>query len=78
MSSIPVATEEEENMKPSQIISEGEIPSPVNAPKGCTFHTRCRECMEICKTVAPEMVEVAPDHFVCCHKFKAMQDVKED
>lgn len=78
LSSIPVATEEEENMKPSQIISEGEIPSPVNAPKGCTFHTRCRECMEICKTVAPEMVEVAPDHFVCCHKFKAMQDVKED
>lgn len=78
LSSIPVATEEEENMKPSQIISEGEIPSPVNAPKGCTFHTRCRECMEICKTVAPEMVEVAPDHFVCCHKFKAMQEVKED
>lgn len=77
LSSIPVATEEEENMKPSQIISEGEIPSPVNAPKGCTFHTRCRECMEICKTEAPEMVEVAPDHFVCCHKFKAMQDAKE-
>lgn len=78
LSSIPVATEEEEKMKPSQIISEGEIPSPVNAPKGCTFHTRCRDCMEICKTEAPKMVEVAPDHFVCCHKFKAMQEEKED
>ena len=77
LSSIPVATEEEENMKPSQIISEGEIPSPVNAPKGCTFHTRCRDCMEICKTEAPKMVEVAPEHFVCCHKFKAMQETEE-
>lgn len=77
LSSIPVATEEEEKMKPSQIISEGEIPSPVNAPKGCTFHTRCRECMEICKTEIPKMVEVAPDHFVCCHKFKAMQETEE-
>lgn len=78
LSSIPVATEEEENMKPSQIISEGEIPSPVNAPKGCTFHTRCRECMEICKTQAPTMVEVEPEHFVCCHKFKAMQNVNKE
>lgn len=77
LSSIPVATEEEENMKPSQIISEGEIPSPVNAPKGCTFHTRCRDCMEICKTEAPKMVEVAPEHFVCCHKFKAMQEAEK-
>ena len=39
LSSIPVVTEEEEAMKPDQIVSQGEIPSPVNAPKGCTFHT---------------------------------------
>lgn len=69
LSSIPVATAEEEAMKPEQIISQGEIPSPVNAPKGCTFHTRCRDCMEICKTQEPKMVEVEPDHFVCCHKY---------
>lgn len=57
LSSIPVVTEEEEAMKPDQIVSQGEIPSPVNAPKGCTFHTRCKDCMEICKTTAPVMVE---------------------
>ena len=69
LSSIPVATEEEEAIKPEQIISQGEIPSPVNAPKGCTFHTRCKDCMEICKTKPPVMVEVGPEHFVCCHKY---------
>lgn len=69
LSSIPVVTDEEEKIKPEQIISEGEIPSPVNMPSGCTFHTRCRECMEICKTQAPSMTEVEPGHFVCCHKY---------
>ena len=69
LSSIPVATEEEEAIKPEQIISQGEIPSPVNAPKGCTFHTRCKDCMEICKTKPPVMVEVGPEHFGCCHKY---------
>lgn len=69
LSSIPVATEEEEAIKPEQIISQGEIPSPVNAPKGCTFHTRCKDCMEICKTKPPVMVEVGSEHFVCCHKY---------
>lgn len=69
LSSIPVATEEEESMKPEQIISQGEIPSPVNAPKGCTFHTRCKDCMEICKVKEPTMFEIEPSHFVCCHKY---------
>lgn len=75
LSSIPVVTEEEEAIKPGQIISQGEIPSPVNAPKGCTFHTRCRDCMEICKTQMPVMVEVEPEHFVCCHKYKAKEEL---
>ncbi len=70
LSSIPVATIEEEEMKPEQIVSQGEIPSPVNAPKGCTFHTRCRDCMEICKVQEPKMVEIEKDHFVCCHKYR--------
>lgn len=71
LSSIPVVTAEEEKIKPAQIVSQGEIPSPVNAPTGCTFHTRCRECMEICKKEAPVMAEVEPEHFVCCHKYTA-------
>lgn len=69
LSSIPVATEEEEKMKPAAVLSEGEIPSPINAPKGCAFHTRCKDCMEICSEKAPEMAEISSGHFVCCHKF---------
>ena len=48
-------------------ILEGDIPSPVNPPKGCKFHTRCRYCTEICQQVVPEWREMAPDHFVACH-----------
>ena len=49
------------------VILEGDIPSPVNPPKGCKFHTRCKYCTEICKMVTPEMEEVRPNHFVACH-----------
>ena len=48
-------------------ILEGDIPSPVNPPKGCKFHTRCRYCTEICKQVVPEWRELEPNHFVACH-----------
>ena len=48
-------------------ILEGDIPSPVNPPKGCKFHTRCAHCTEICKHATPEWVEIAPNHFVACH-----------
>ncbi|MCC3359316.1 ABC transporter ATP-binding protein [Bacillus sp. REN16] len=47
----------------------GEIPSPSNPPAGCTFHTRCRSCMEICKTTSPEFKEVEDGHFVACHLY---------
>ena len=49
------------------IILEGDIPSPINPPKGCKFHTRCRYCTEICKNVTPQFEEVEPGHFVACH-----------
>ena len=48
-------------------ILEGDIPSPVNPPKGCKFHTRCKYCTEICTQVVPHMEEVRPNHFVACH-----------
>lgn len=53
--------------KKESIILEGDIPSPINPPKGCKFHTRCRYCTEICKEVEPEFEEVEPGHFVACH-----------
>lgn len=69
LSSIPVATAEEEKMKPAKITSTGEIPSPVNVPPGCAFHQRCRERMPICSKEHPVMKEVSPGHYVCCHLF---------
>lgn len=53
--------------KKESIILEGDIPSPINPPKGCKFHTRCRYCTEICEKVMPEFEEVEPGHFVACH-----------
>ena len=67
LSAIPVVTPEEEALKPKKVKSEGEIPSPVNIPSGCSFHTRCAFKQKICMEVDPEMQEVEPGHFVRCH-----------
>jgi peptide/nickel transport system ATP-binding protein len=55
--------------KRNRIILEGSIPSPANPPPGCKFHTRCRQVMEICKSVHPETKEVEPGHIVNCHLY---------
>ena len=55
--------------KMNRIILEGSIPSPANPPAGCKFHTRCREAMEICKTVPPQVREIEPGHKVVCHLY---------
>lgn len=54
------------NNKELQIL-EGDIPSPVNPPKGCKFHTRCKYAMEKCKEEVPAWTEIEPEHFVACH-----------
>ena len=60
--------------KKETIILEGDIPSPINPPKGCKFHTRCRYCTEICKQVTPAFEEVEPGHFVACHHKLGMEE----
>ncbi|HOP12193.1 MAG TPA: ABC transporter ATP-binding protein [Oscillospiraceae bacterium] len=57
-------------IKMNRIILEGSIPSPANPPAGCKFHTRCKHCMEICKNVIPEPVDVGNGHIVNCHLIK--------
>jgi|UniRef100_A0A7V3KN14 peptide/nickel transport system ATP-binding protein len=69
LSSIPVVSKEEESLKPKKIQSRGEIPSPVNVPPGCSFHSRCPEAKEICKQIDPPMIELPGGHFVRCHLF---------
>lgn len=50
---------------------EGEIPSPLNPPKGCRFCTRCAKVMERCKTEEPVYREVSPGHCVACHLYES-------
>ena len=57
-------------VKMNRIILQGSIPSPANPPSGCKFHTRCQHCMEICKNVVPEAVDVGNRHIVNCHLIK--------
>lgn len=77
LSSIPVATDEEEECKPDKIIPEGEIPSPVNLPPGCSFHRRCPERMDICSQVRPELQPLGQGHFIACHRFCGGQTEQE-
>lgn len=57
------------DFKPGEKIEplESEITSPLDLPKGCPFQSRCGQCMEICRSVKPELKEVVPGHFVACH-----------
>ncbi len=52
-----------------RIILEGDIPSPVNPPKGCKFHTRCKQCMDVCSQVVPQLKDVGNGHCVACHLY---------
>jgi oligopeptide/dipeptide ABC transporter ATP-binding protein len=67
LSSIPVATEEEERLKPGKLLSTGEIASPINVPPGCSFHPRCPERLDICSKVDPQPALLSEDHWVRCH-----------
>ena len=57
------------DVKMKRIILGGDIPSPANPPSGCKFHTRCAECMNVCKFKTPRYVEHEPGHFVACHLY---------
>jgi len=73
-SAIPVP---DPDYKMERIVLEGSIPSPANPPAGCKFHTRCKDCMEICKHVKPNWKEVEEGHFCACHKFNSAEEEAE-
>jgi len=67
MSAIPVP---DPTAKQSRIVLEGDVPSPMNPPAGCPFHTRCAQVMAVCKTVVPPNINVGSEnnpHQVSCH-----------
>lgn len=66
MSAIPLADPDAESAK-KRIEIKGEVPSPINAPSGCKFRTRCPYATDICAERMPEMEEIAPNHYVACH-----------
>jgi oligopeptide transport system ATP-binding protein len=69
LSAIPIPDPDIERNK-TRIILEGDVPSPINSPKGCTFCTRCSKAMDVCRENRPQLSEVRPGHFVACHLYK--------
>jgi oligopeptide/dipeptide ABC transporter ATP-binding protein len=66
MSAIPLPDPIRERQK-QRIILTGEMPSPVNPPPACPFHTRCFKAQPICSQVAPPFEEKRPGHWAACH-----------
>ncbi len=55
--------------KMNRVILQGDIPSPANPPSGCKFHTRCSQCMPVCKAVEPVYKDYGNGHCVACHLY---------
>lgn len=79
LSAIPVADIDHEK---NRILLEGDVPSPMNIPSGCRFHTRCSYCQQICKEKEPEMKTYHVnnrEHMVACHfSDKAFKNIEEE
>jgi oligopeptide transport system ATP-binding protein len=65
ISAVPVPDPQIE-AKRERIILKGDVPSPINPPMGCNFHTRCPYMIDKCKQVEPSLVEIKPKHFAAC------------
>lgn len=72
ISAVPVPDPEIEANR-QRIILKGDVPSPINPPVGCNFHTRCPYAIEKCKTVEPPLVEIKPKHFAACIRISPEQ-----
>lgn len=64
ISAVPVP---DPTTKRSEVVIKGEIPSPINPPSGCRFHTRCLVAEEICRTAEPPLIDHGDGHYAACH-----------
>ena len=62
-----------------RIILKGDVPSPINPPTGCHFHTRCSFAIEECKRIVPDLLEIKPAHFAACIRINsAHPDIEQN
>ncbi len=73
LSAVPIPDPEMEAAKHRQIIS-GDVPSPINKPKGCAFSSRCPLACDKCRESAPKLQEIRPGHFAACHLVEPEKD----
>ena len=66
MSAVPVPDPEKEKTR-ERILLTGDLPSPLNPPPACRFHTRCWKAQAICSSVEPPLLQISPGHQVACH-----------
>lgn len=64
LAAVPIPDPE---VKRKKILLQGDVPSPVNPPPGCSFHTRCAQCKAECARQEPSLVEAGDGHWVACH-----------
>jgi oligopeptide/dipeptide ABC transporter ATP-binding protein len=69
ISAIPVP---DPQRRRERIVLQGDVPSPIEPPPGCRFHTRCPFATEVCRTAVPQWEAVAPGHHVACHRWREL------
>jgi oligopeptide transport system ATP-binding protein len=77
ISAVPVPDPQIEATR-QRIMLEGDVPSPINPPAGCPFHTRCPYAIDVCKEVVPQLVEIKPAHFAACVRISPKMPHIED